>query len=241
MKDEVTYMWSDRIEQTRQMRREHLAGGGEERIRKQHEKGKMTAIERIEYLLDEGSFHPADSFFETREDSASLLKGKTYLGDGVITGWGTIFGRRVCVASEDFTVIGGTLGETHAQKICNIQDLAFDMKVPVIFLNDSGGARIEEGILSLSGYGGIFKRHVKASGVIPQIAAILGPCSGGASYSPALCDFVFMVEGLSKMCLTGPAVVESVLGQKATLDELGGTVVHGSKSGVAHVVCQDER
>lgn len=241
MKDEVTYMWSDRIEQTRQMRREHLAGGGEARVRKQHEKGKMTAIERIEYLLDEGSFHPADSFFETREDSASLLKGKTYLGDGVITGWGTIFGRRVCVASEDFTVIGGTLGETHAQKICNIQDLAFDMKVPVIFLNDSGGARIEEGILSLSGYGGIFKRHVKASGVIPQIAAILGPCSGGASYSPALCDFVFMVEGLSKMCLTGPAVVESVLGQKATLDELGGSVVHGSKSGVAHVVCQDER
>ncbi len=234
-------MWSDRIEQTRQMRREHLAGGGGERVRKQHEKGKMTAMERIGYLLDQGSFHPVDSFFETRQDSASLLQGKTYLGDGVITGWGTIDGRRVCVAAEDFTVIGGTLGEIHAQKICNIQDMALEMKIPLILLNDSGGARIEEGILSLSGYGGMFRRHVQASGVIPQIAAILGPCSGGASYSPALCDFVFMVEGLSKMCLTGPAVVESVLGQKATLDELGGTQVHGCKSGVAHMVCADEK
>lgn len=234
-------MWEKRIEQTKEMRREQELGGGEVRIQRQHEKGKMTAMERILYLLDEGSFHPVDSFFQTREDSASLLKGKTYLGDGVVTGWGTIHGRKVCVASEDFTVIGGTLGEIHAQKICNIQDMSYDMKIPLILLNDSGGARIEEGILSLSGYGGMFQRHVRSSGVVPQIAAILGPCSGGACYSPALCDFVFIVKDLSKMCLTGPAVVESVLGMKTTLEELGGTEVHGKKSGVAQVVCEDER
>lgn len=234
-------MWEKRIEQTKKMRREQELGGGEARIQRQHEKGKMTAMERILYLLDEGSFHPVDSFFQTREDSASLLKGKTYLGDGVVTGWGTIHGRKVCVASEDFTVIGGTLGEIHAQKICNIQDMSYDMKIPLILLNDSGGARIEEGILSLSGYGGMFQRHVRSSGVVPQIAAILGPCSGGACYSPALCDFVFIVKDLSKMCLTGPAVVESVLGMKTTLEELGGTEVHGKKSGVAQVVCEDER
>ncbi len=234
-------MWADRKEQTKQMRREHLEGGGQARIDRQHAKGKMTAMERVLYLLDEDSFHPVDSFFSTREDSASLMNGVTFLGDGVITGWGTIHGRRVCVASEDFTVVGGTLGEVHAQKICNIQDIAFDMKVPLILLNDSGGARIEEGILSLSGYGGMFRRHVKASGVIPQIAAILGPCSGGACYSPALCDFIYLVRGMSKMCLTGPAVVESVLGLKTTLDELGSTTVHGQKSGVAHVVCDTER
>lgn len=233
-------MWKDRIEQTEELRRRHQMGGGQARIDKQHAKGKMTALERITYLLDADSFHPIGSLHETREDSASLLK-ETFLGDGVITGWGTIHGRKVCVASEDFTVIGGTLGEIHAAKICRIQDLAYEMRVPMILLNDSGGARIEEGILSLSGYGGIFQRHVKASGVIPQIAAILGPCSGGASYSPALCDFVFMVRGLSKMCLTGPAVVESVLGIKTTLDELGGSEVHGKKSGVAHVVCENEK
>ena len=173
-------MWKDRIEQTEALRRSHYLGGGQARIDKQHAKGKLTALERIQYLLDEGSFHPTGSLHATREDSASLLK-ETFLGDGVITGWGTIHGRKVCVASEDFTVIGGTLGEVHAEKICRIQDLAYDMRVPMILLNDSGGARIEEGILSLSGYGGIFQRHVKASGVIPQIAAILGPCSGGAS------------------------------------------------------------
>ena len=233
-------MWNDRIEQTEELRRRHYLGGGQARIDRQHAKGKLTALERVQYLLDKDSFHPTGSLHATREDSASLLK-ETFLGDGVITGWGTIHGRKVCVASEDFTVIGGTLGEVHAEKICRIQDLAYDMRVPMILLNDSGGARIEEGILSLSGYGGIFQRHVKASGVIPQIAAILGPCSGGASYSPALCDFVFMVKDLSKMCLTGPAVVESVLGIKTTLDELGGSEVHGKKSGVAHVVCEDEK
>ena len=234
-------MWSNRIEQTKEMRLEHRLGGGLQRVERQHAKGKMTALERVEYLLDQGSFHPMNSFFQTREDSASLLNGKTFLGDGVVTGWGTIHGRRVCVAAEDFTVIGGTLGEVHAQKICNLQDLAFDMKVPLILLNDSGGARIEEGILSLSGYGGMFQRHVKASGVIPQIAAILGPCSGGACYSPALCDFVYMVKGMSQMCLTGPVGVESVLGIRTTIDELGGTTVHGQKSGVASMVCDTEK
>lgn len=234
-------MWSDRIEQTKAMRLQQQAGGGPQRIERQHAKGKMTALERVEYLLDEGSFRPVNSFFQTREDSASLLNGKTFLGDGVVTGWGTIHGRKVCVAAEDFTVIGGTLGEIHAQKICNIQDLAFDMKVPIILLNDSGGARIEEGILSLSGYGGMFQRHVRASGVIPQIAAILGPCSGGACYSPALCDFVYMVKGMSQMCLTGPVGVESVLGIKTTINELGGTEVHGEKSGVANMICETEQ
>lgn len=233
-------MWAERIEKTEELRRRQQMGGGQKRIDKQHEKGKMTAYERISYLLDAGSFHPMDSFFRTSEDSASLMK-ETFLGDGVICGWGKIHGRRVCVASEDFTVIGGTLGEVHARKICELQDLAYDMRMPLILIGDSGGARIEEGILSLSGYGGMFQRHVRASGVIPQIAAIMGPCSGGASYSPALCDFVFMVENLSKMCLTGPAVVESVLGIKTTLEELGGTKVHGSQSGVAHVVCEDEK
>ena len=233
-------MWNTQITKTLSLRKRHHLGGGQERIDKQHAKGKMTALERIHYLLDPDSFHETDSFFRTSEDSASLMK-ETFLGDGVICGWGTIHGRRVCVASEDFTVIGGTLGEIHAKKICEIQDLAYDMRVPIILLGDSGGARMEEGILSLSGYGGMFQRHVRASGVIPQIAAILGPCSGGASYSPALCDFVFMVKDLSKMCLTGPAVVESVLGIKTTLDELGGTQVHGEKSGVAHVVCEDEK
>lgn len=234
-------MWSDRIEQTKRMRLQQQSGGGPERVARQHAKGKMTAFERVEYLLDEGSFHSVGSFFQTREDGASLLNGKTFLGDGVVTGWGTIHGRKVCVASEDFTVIGGTLGEIHAQKICNIQDMAFDMKIPLILLNDSGGARIEEGILSLSGYGGMFQRHVRASGVIPQIAAILGPCSGGACYSPALCDFVYMVKGMSQMCLTGPVGVESVLGLKTTIDELGGTEVHGQKSGVASMICDTEK
>lgn len=233
-------MWSERIKETEELRIRQRMGGGSARIEKQHAKGKMTALERIAYLLDEESFHSMDSFFESRRDDASLLE-RAYLGDGVVTGWGMVHGRRVCVAAEDFTVVGGTLGEVHASKICHIQDLAYDMRVPLILLNDSGGARIEEGILSLSGYGGMFQRHVRASGVIPQIAAILGPCSGGACYSPALCDFVFIVNGLSKMCLTGPAVVESVLGIRTTLDELGGTEVHGKKSGVAQVVCEDER
>lgn len=234
-------MWSNRIEQTKEMRLQHRSGGGPQRVERQHAKGKMTALERVEYLLDRGSFHPMNSFFQTREDSVSLLNGKTFLGDGVITGWGTIHGRRVCVAAEDFTVIGGTLGEVHAQKICSLQDLAFDRKIPLILLNDSGGARIEEGILSLSGYGGMFRRHVKASGVIPQIAAILGPCSGGACYSPALCDFVYMVKDMSQMCLTGPVGVESVLGIRTTIDELGGTAVHGQKSGVASMICDTEK
>ena len=191
-------------------------------------------------LFDPGTFVEVDSFIESRIDDFGLDK-KRVPGDGVVTGYGEINGRTVFVSSEDFTVIGGSLGEYHSMKIARIQDMAYDMKAPIIMINDSGGARIEEGIDSLSGYANIFLRNTKASGVIPQIAAILGPCSGGASYSPALCDFVFRVKDLSKMCLTGPAVVESVLGIKTTLDELGGTQVHGEKSGVAHVVCEDEK
>ena len=232
-------MWNTQITKTLSLRKRHHVGGGQERIDKQHAKGKMTALERIRYLLDPDSFHETDSFFRTSEDSASLMK-ETFLGDGVICGWGTIHGRRVCVASEDFTVIGGTLGEIHAKKICEIQDLAYDMRVPIILLGDSGGARIEEGILSLSGYGGMFQRHVRASGVIPQISVIMGPCAGGAVYSPALTDFIFMVKGTSQMFITGPQVIKSVTGESVTAEALGGAAMHSSRSGCAHFAATSE-
>lgn len=234
-------MWPDRIEQTIEMRRRQKEGGGREKVERQHQRGKMTAWERVEFLLDSGTFHPFGTFYETRKDQDSLSRRQPYLGDGVLTGWGEINGRPVCVAASEFTVAGGSLGEVQAEKICRIQDLAYERKIPIVFLDDSGGARIEEGIMALNGYGKIFCRHVKASGVIPQIAAILGPCSGGACYSGALCDFIFMVKGVSQMCLTGPQVVEAVLGQKVTLEELGGSKVHSEASGVAHALYEDER
>ena len=197
-------------------------------------------MERIELLLDPGSFVETDPCMATDEGASVEGNPKIFPGDGVITGWGRINGRKVCVSADDFTVVGGTLGKTHSRKIARLQDLALHMRVPVIFLNDSGGARIEEGINSLSGYGEMFRRHVAASGVIPQICAILGPCSGGACYSPALCDFIFVVKDISKMFITGPAVVESVLGQRPTLDELGGAIMHSEKSGCAHALYNDE-
>ena len=235
-----TIMWNEKIEQVKQKRLRHLEGGGSARVERQHQSGKLTAWERIDYLLDPDTFVELKSCMETDTSASSFGKSTAYPGDGVLTGWGCINGRKVCVAAEDFTVIGGTLGVTHAKKIAALQDLAFSMQVPVIFLNDSGGARIEEGINALSGYGEIFSRHVKASGVIPQICAILGPCSGGACYSPALCDFIFCVREISKMFITGPAVVESVLGSRPTLEELGGAEMHSEKSGVVHALFNDE-
>lgn len=216
-----------------------MAGGGVEKMERQRQNGKLTVWERIACLLDQGSFVEMNGNMET-DRGASAIGGEAFPGDGVVTGWGTIEGRRVCVAAEDFTVVGGTLGATHAKKIARLQELAFRMKVPVIFLNDSGGARIGEGISALSGYGEIFRNHVQASGVIPQICAILGPCSGGACYSPALCDFIFCVKGISKLFITGPAVVESVLGSRPTIEELGGAEMHSTTSGVIHALYNDE-
>lgn len=231
--------WDDAIKELEERRRKAALGGGQSRINKQHEAGKMTARERIEVLLDEGSFVEVDGFIESRIDDFDLDKRRVP-GDGVVTGYGEIDGRLVFVASEDFTVIGGTLGEYHSLKICRIQDMAMQMKAPLICINDSGGARIEEGISSLSGYSGMFLRHTKASGVIPQIAVILGPCSGGACYAPAICDFIFMVRDISKMFITGPNVVKTVINEEVSVEELGGADVHAKKSGVSHFTYDTE-
>ena len=232
--------WNDAVEDLEQRRKKAALGGGRARIESQHKKGKMTARERIEMLLDEGTFVEVDGMIESRIDDFDLDKRRVP-GDGVVTGYGEIDGRQVFVASEDFTVIGGTLGEYHSFKICRIQDMAMEMKAPLICINDSGGARIEEGISSLSGYSGMFLRHTKASGVIPQIAVILGPCSGGACYAPAICDFIFMVEDVSKMFITGPNVVKTVINEEVSVEELGGARVHAEKSGVSHFTYESER
>ncbi len=234
-------MWNERIEQIRENRRLHEEGGGQERIDRQHRHGKLTVWERLECLLDEGTFVEINGCMETDPGASYFGGSRRYPGDGIVTGWGMVEGRKVCVAAEDFTVVGGTLGKAHAAKIVRLQEMAYTMKVPVIFLNDSGGARIDEGINALNGYGDIFQHHVQASGVIPQICAILGPCSGGACYSPALCDFVFAVQNISKMFITGPSVVESVLGNKPDLEELGGAMMHSRESGVVHALYNDER
>lgn len=231
--------WEDAIKDLEERRKKAALGGGQSRINKQHESGKLTARERIEVLLDEGSFVEVDGFIESRIDDFDLDKRRVP-GDGVVTGYGEIDGRLVFVASEDFTVIGGTLGEYHSFKICRIQDMAMQMKAPLICINDSGGARIEEGISSLSGYSGMFLRHTKASGMIPQIAVILGPCSGGACYAPAICDFIFMVRDISKMFITGPNVVKTVINEEVSVEELGGADVHAKKSGVSHFTYDTE-
>lgn len=229
-------MWNESyINELLERREKAYAGGGKSRIDKQHAKGKMTARERIEYLFDKGTFQEVGNFMESRISDFDMER-KKFPGDGVVTGYGYINGRLTFVSSEDFTVIGGTLGECHANKICQIMDMALKMKAPFISINDSGGARIEEGISSLNGYGGLFLRHMRASGKIPQIAAILGPCAGGACYAPAMCDFVFMAEKTSKMFITGPAVVKTVSGSAVSAEELGGTKVHEELSGVTHFV-----
>jgi propionyl-CoA carboxylase beta chain len=214
-------------------------GGGEARIDAQHKKGKLTARERIEYLLDQGSFEEIGMLVTHRSKNFGLDKQRFY-GDGVITGYGTIHGRLVYVFSQDFTVLGGSLAEAHAEKICRIMDLAMQNGAPVIGLNDSGGARIQEGVISLGGYADIFYRNVQASGVIPQLSAIMGPCAGGAVYSPALTDFIFMVEGSSYMFVTGPNVVKTVTHEEVTSEELGGASTHSTKSGVTHFACAND-
>ncbi len=233
-------MWKDSISVLDRKRSRILQAGGSDKIEKQHSSGKLTARERIDLLFDPGTFVEVDNFIESRIDDFGLDK-KRVPGDGVVTGYGEINGRTVFVSSEDFTVIGGSLGEYHSMKIARIQDMAYDMKAPIIMINDSGGARIEEGIDSLSGYAGIFLRNTKASGVIPQIAVIVGPCSGGACYSPAICDYIFMVNGISKMFITGPQVVKTVVNEECTVEELGGASVHASKSGVTHFTYENEK
>lgn len=214
-------------------------GGGEVRIAKQHSQGKLSARERIVLLLDEGSFQEIGMFVEHRATSFGLDKVKT-AGDGVVTGYGTIHGRLMYVFSQDFTVLGGSLSETHAEKICKILDLAMKNGAPVIGLNDSGGARIQEGVVSLAGYADIFYRNTRASGVIPQISVIMGPCAGGAVYSPALTDFVFMVEETSYMFVTGPNVVKTVTHEEVSSEDLGGAKAHAEKSGVTHFTAAND-
>ena len=233
---------SQQLEQVKaliELREKARMGGGQKRIDSQHEKGKYTARERISLLLDEGSFEEFDMFVTHRCTNFGMEKN-TFLGDGVVTGYGTIKGRLVYVFAQDFTVFGGSLSETLAQKICKVMDQAMKVGAPVIGLNDSGGARIQEGVNALAGYAEIFQRNILASGVIPQISAILGPCAGGSVYSPALTDFNIMVKNTSYMFLTGPAVVKQVLGEDVTQEQLGGASVHASKSGVAHFACENE-
>ncbi len=229
----------DKIKDLLDRREQAKLGGGAKRIEKQHEKGKLSARERIELLLDEGSFEEFDMFVKHRCHDFGLEK-QEYPGDGVVTGYGTIDGRLVYVFSQDFTVFGGSLSETFALKICKVMDKAMKAGAPIIGINDSGGARIQEGVRSLAGYAEIFERNILASGVIPQISAIFGPCAGGAVYSPALTDFIIMSEQNSYMFVTGPKVVKTVTGENVTVDDLGGANIHSSKSGVAHFVSENE-
>ena len=219
------------IQQLEQTRRAAELGGGQGRIDAQHSKGKLTARERIEVLLDEGSFEDWDMFVEHRCTDFGMAD-KKIPSDGVVTGYGTVNGRVVFVYSQDFTVFGGSLSEAHAEKICKIMDQAIKVGAPVIGLNDSGGARIQEGVASLGGYAEVFQRNVLASGVIPQISVIMGPCAGGAVYSPAMTDFIFMVRDSSYMFVTGPDVVKTVTHEEVTAEELGGAVTHSTVSGV---------
>jgi propionyl-CoA carboxylase beta chain len=222
-----------------QMREKALEGGGKARIESQHKKGKLTARERIQFLMDEGSFEEIGAFVTHRSKDFGMEK-QQILGDGVVTGYGTVNGRLTYVFSQDFTVFGGSLSETHAEKICKLMDLAMKNGAPIIGLNDSGGARIQEGVVSLGGYADIFYRNTLASGVIPQLSAIMGPCAGGAVYSPAITDYILMVENTSYMFVTGPNVVKTVTHEEVTSEELGGASVHSSKSGVAHFTAANE-
>lgn len=230
----------DKIKKLIELRAEARLGGGEKRIESQHKKGKLTARERIDMLLDDGSFEEFDMFVTHRCTNFGMEQTK-FLGDGVVTGQGTIDGRIVFVFAQDFTVFGGALSETLALKICKVMDKAMIVGAPVIGLNDSGGARIQEGVTSLAGYAEIFERNILASGVIPQISAIFGPCAGGAVYSPALTDFILMTDQTSYMFVTGPKVVKTVTNEDISTEDLGGAKVHSSKSGVAHFIAEDEQ
>jgi acetyl-CoA carboxylase carboxyltransferase component len=227
------------IQHLREVKAKSRLGGGPERIEAQHKKGRLTARERIDLLLDKGSFRELDAFVQHRTHDFNLDAQK-FMSDSVVTGWGTIEGRLVYVFSQDFTVFGGSLGEVHAEKICKILDLAMKNGAPVIGLNDSGGARIQEGVVALGGYADIFLRNTLASGVIPQISAIMGPCAGGAVYSPALTDFIFMTRNTSYMFVTGPDVVKAVTHEEVSFEDLGGASVHSEKSGVCHVAADNE-
>lgn len=229
----------NKLKALKQKREEAHLGGGKARIESQHKKGKLTARERLHFLMDEGSFQEIGMLVSHRSTDFGMEKEK-YPGDGVITGYGTVNGRLVYVFSQDFTVFGGSLSETHAEKICKIMELAMKNGAPVVGLNDSGGARIQEGVVSLGGYADIFYRNTMASGVVPQISAIMGPCAGGAVYSPAITDFILMVENTSYMFVTGPNVVKTVTHEVVTSEELGGATTHATKSGVTHFACANE-
>ena len=230
---------NEKINELREKKKQAGLGGGKERITAQHKKGKLTARERIDLLLDKGSFVELDAFSLHHCTDFGMEK-KRILGDGVVTGYGRIDGRLVYIFSQDFTVFGGSLGWKFAEKVCKIMDLALKNGAPLIGLNDSGGARIQEGVISLGGYAEIFFRNVMASGVIPQISAVMGPCAGGAVYSPAMTDFIFMVKGTSHMFITGPDVIKAVTGEKVTFEQLGGAMSHNQKSGVAHFAAENE-
>src|SRR3984957_8314272 len=229
----------EKLAQLEALKYEAIHAGSAAAVEKQHAKGKYTARERIAKLLDPGSFQELDVFVRHRTTDFDMQSNRPY-GDAVVTGHGTIDGRRVCVFSQDFTVIGGSLSEVMAEKICKIMDLAEKVGCPVIGINDSGGARIQEGVVALGGYGDVFYRNVRASGVIPQISLIMGPCAGGAVYSPAITDFVFMVKETSHMFITGPDVIRTVTGEDVGMEELGGAIAHNTKSGVAHFASEDE-
>ena len=227
------------MEELRRISGEAEAGGGAERREREHQAGKLTARERIHLLLDEGSFEELDKFVRHRCSDFGMAEQRP-VGDGFVTGFGRVQGRLVYVFAQDFTVFGGSLSETNAQKICKIMDLAMRSGAPVIGLNDSGGARIQEGVASLAGYADIFLRNTLASGVIPQISAVMGPCAGGAVYSPAITDFIFMTRDTSYMFVTGPDVIKTVTHEEVTKQELGGAMTHNEKSGVAHFVSRDD-
>jgi acetyl-CoA carboxylase carboxyltransferase component len=228
-----------KVQKLRELRQQAMLGGGQKRIDRQHAKGKLTARERLNLLLDEGSFREIDTFV-THRATGFGIEEKKFLSDSVVTGWGKVDGRLVYVFSQDFTVFGGSLSEVHAEKVIKIMDLAMKNGAPVIGLNDSGGARIQEGVVSLAGYAYIFLRNVLASGVVPQISVIMGPCAGGAVYSPAMTDFIVMVKNTSHMFITGPEVIKAVTREEVTFEELGGAMTHNSRSGVAHFAAEDE-
>ena len=229
----------EKLNYLRELREQAIHSASEAAVEKQHAKGKLTARERIEKLLDPGSFEELDTFVRHRTHDFEMDKNRPW-GDAVVTGYGTVDGRPVFVFSQDFTVFGGSLGEVMAEKMCKIMDLAAKVGAPVIGLNDSGGARIQEGVVSLGAYGDVFVRNVQCSGVIPQISVIMGPCAGGAVYSPAMTDFIFMVKETSHMFITGPEVIKTVTGEEVEFEALGGAMTHNSKSGVAHFASEDE-
>src|SRR6187431_2713554 len=228
-----------KLDRLAQLREEATHAGSEAAVKRQHDAGKLLAHEPVVRLLDPGSFVELDRYVRHRESNFGMLKRRPY-GDAVVTGYGTIFGRKVFVFSQDFTIFGGSLSEVFAEKVCKVMDMAVKVGCPVVGINDSGGARIQEGVVSLAGYAEIFWRNVQASGVVPQISLVMGPCAGGAVYSPAITDFVLMVEETSYMFITGPDVVKTVTGEDVTFEELGGAATHATRSGVAHLTTRDE-